>query len=99
MSAATDAQGKKRKDELAASKEAALAAYEKLLEARQHFRQAAEAAGMDLKDEAMQQLEYGKARATELADEATRYTREKPLASLGIAFLAGYILAVVFGRR
>jgi hypothetical protein len=42
----------KREDELAASKEAVLSAYDKLLEAKEHFKLAAEAAGVDIKDEA-----------------------------------------------
>jgi ElaB/YqjD/DUF883 family membrane-anchored ribosome-binding protein len=70
-----------------------------LLEARQHFRKAAEAAGMDLKEDAMEQLARGREKANELSAEAGRYVREKPLATLGFAFLAGYILAQIFGRR
>lgn len=96
----TTQSGEKDRDaELSASKAAALEAYEKLLEARQHFRKAAESAGMDLKEDAMEELARGREKANELSAEAGRYVREKPLASLGIAFLAGYILAQIFGRR
>lgn len=99
MATAKETERKDRQAELDASKEAAMAAYEKLLEARQHFRQAAEAAGMDMRDEAMQQLERGRHKADELGDEVGRYVRDKPLASLGIAFVAGYIMAQLLGRR
>lgn len=90
---------KNRSAEMAASKEAAMEAYEKLLEAREHFRHAAEAAGMDMRQDAMDQLMRGRHKAEELSAEAGQYVRDKPLASLGIAVLAGYILAQVFGRR
>lgn len=99
MSAASKSSASEREAELAASKAAALEAYEKLQEARQHFRQAAEAAGMDLKEDAMDQLLRGREKAEELSSEAGRYVREKPLASLGIAFLVGYVMARMFGRR
>jgi ElaB/YqjD/DUF883 family membrane-anchored ribosome-binding protein len=99
MSAAGTQERKEREAELAASKEAAIEAYERLLEARHHFRQAAEAAGMEAKQEAFEQFARGREKAEALGSEATRYVRDKPLASLGLAFLAGYILAQIFGRR
>lgn len=99
MPAQSGSGAKDREAELAASKAAAMEAYEKLLDARLHFRQAAEAAGMDLKEEALEQMQHGREKAEEISAEATRYVRDKPLASLGLAFLAGYILAQVFGRR
>ncbi len=99
MVAASKSDKPSREEELAASKEAALAAYEKLLEARQHFRQAAEAAGLDMKDEALQQLERGRDKADERGEQASHFVREKPLATLGFAFLAGYIFALILGRR
>ncbi|MBN7796536.1 hypothetical protein [Parahaliea mediterranea] len=99
MPAQSESGAKDREAELAASKAAAMEAYEKLLDARLHFRQAAAAAGMDLKEEALEQIQHGREKAEELGAEATRYVRDKPLASLGLAFLAGYILAQVFGRR
>ncbi len=88
-----------KEDEMAATKAAALEAYEKMLEAQQHFRKAAEAAGMDMKQEAMEQVRRGKEKAEELGAEAVDYVREKPLASLGIAVLVGYVLAHILGRR
>ncbi len=99
MSATATAEKKERDEELAASRQAALEAYEKLLDARTHFRRAAEAAGMDLRDEALHQLERGQQKADEVSAQASRYVQEKPLSSLGLAFLAGYILAQIFGRR
>ena len=51
----TETKSTVKADELAASKEAALDAYEKLLEAKQHLKLAAESAGVDMKDEAIEQ--------------------------------------------
>jgi ElaB/YqjD/DUF883 family membrane-anchored ribosome-binding protein len=89
----------KREDELAASKEAVLSAYDKLLEAKEHFKLAAEAAGVDIKDEATEQFLKGRARTEELSEQASVYVREKPLASLGIAFITGYVLSQLFSRK
>jgi ElaB/YqjD/DUF883 family membrane-anchored ribosome-binding protein len=89
----------KREDELAASKEAVLSAYDKLLEAKEHFKLAAEAAGVDIKDEATEQFLKGRARTEELGEQASVYVREKPLASLGIAFITGYVLSQLFSRK
>lgn len=85
-------------DELAASKKAAMEALENLIEARGHFRQAAEEAGLDARDEALQRLEQGKARAGELGDEASEYLHDKPLQALGLAFLGGFILSKLLSR-
>ncbi len=99
MAETSGSDNKGRTAEMAASKEAALEAYEKLLEAQQHFRHAAEAAGMDLKQDAVEQLHRGRDKADELGQEASRYVQDKPLASLGIAFVFGYILSQLFSRR
>ena len=89
----------KREEELAASKEAVLSAYDKLLEAKEHFKLAAEAAGVDIKDEATEQLLKGRAKTEELGEQASAYIREKPLATLGIAFITGYVLSQLFSRK
>jgi ElaB/YqjD/DUF883 family membrane-anchored ribosome-binding protein len=89
----------KTQSELAASKESAMKAYDKLLEAKDHFRRAAEAAGIDLKHDAMDQLSKGREKATEISHQANTYMKEKPLATLGIAFAAGYVLAQLFSRK
>lgn len=89
----------KREEELAASKKAALSAYDKLLEAKEHFKLAAEAAGVDLKDEATEQLLKGRAKAEDLGEQASVYIREKPLTTIGIAFITGYILSQLFSRK
>jgi|TARA_Y100000114_G_scaffold21857_1_gene17627 ElaB/YqjD/DUF883 family membrane-anchored ribosome-binding protein len=85
--------------ELAASKAAVGEAYEKLLEARDHFKAAAQAAGMDVRQDALEQLLKGREKAEALGDQATSYVREKPLATLGIAFAAGFVLAQLFSRK
>ncbi|MFA7553535.1 MAG: hypothetical protein WCY88_04725 [Spongiibacteraceae bacterium] len=90
---------KAREEELAASKEAVMDAYDKLLEAKNHFKLAAEAAGVDIKDEAVEQLLKGRAKTEELGEQASVFVREKPLATLGIAFVTGYIVSQLFSRR
>lgn len=90
---------KRKNEEFAASKEAALEAYDKLQEARLHFQQAAQAAGMDLKGDAIEQIHKGRDKVDELGAEASAFVRDKPLATLGIAFLVGYVLAQVTSRR
>ncbi|MGM0631820.1 MAG: hypothetical protein ACQETO_01465 [Pseudomonadota bacterium] len=85
-------------EELDASKKAAMEALENLIEARSHFRRAAEEAGLDLRDEAFKRLEQGKAKAGELGDEASEYFHEKPLQTLGLAFLGGFILSKLLSK-
>lgn len=88
-----------KSDELAASKEAALNAYEQLLEAKQHLKSAAEAAGVDMKDEAIEQLLKGREKTEALANQTSDFIRDKPLASLGIAFIGGLIFSRLFSRK
>lgn len=85
-------------DELNASKKAAMEALDSLIEARSHFREAAEAAGLDLRDEAVRRLEQGKVKAGQWEDEASDYIHEKPLQTLGLAFLGGFILSKLLSR-
>lgn len=89
--------------ELEASKEAARAALENLLEAKEHFKKAAEAAGLDLKHEAEEQFSKGKAKAEELGEQvsaqANEFVHERPLATIGIAFASGFLLSQIFGRK
>lgn len=90
---------KVRDDELAASKQAVLSAYDKLSEAKQHFKLAAEAAGVDMKDEAIEQLLQGRAKTEELGQQASTFIRDKPLSSLGIAFVTGFVISHLFSRK
>ena len=90
---------KTKENELAASKEAVLSAYDKLLEAKEHFKLATEAAGVDLKGEATEQLLKGREKTEELGEKASVFIREKPLATLGIAFVAGYVISQLFTRK
>lgn len=87
-----------RSEELEASREAAMAALDKLLEAKNHFRKAAEAAGMDIKHEAFDQLDKGKEKAKALGEQASDYVIMKPLETLGIAFLAGLVFAHILRK-
>jgi ElaB/YqjD/DUF883 family membrane-anchored ribosome-binding protein len=82
-----------------AGKEAVMAAYSNLMEAKDHFKRAAEAAGLDLKHEASDHYSKGKAKASELSSQATGYIHEKPLASLGIAFAAGFLISQLYSKK
>ncbi len=88
-----------KQDELAASKAAALEAYEKFLDAKDHFRLAAEAAGVDLKSDAAEHFLQGRDKAAQLGQQAEAYFKEKPLATLGMAFAAGFLFAQYFSRK
>lgn len=87
------------KDDIDSGKEAAMAAYKKLLEAKEHFKHAAESAGLDWKDGAEAQLEKGKAKASELCGDANNYLRDKPMATLGIAFAAGFLISQLMSKK
>jgi ElaB/YqjD/DUF883 family membrane-anchored ribosome-binding protein len=91
--------GQTKEEELATSKEAVMSAYNKLLEAKEHFRLAAEAAGVDMKQEATEQLQKGRAKGEELGKQASVFIQEKPLATLSVAFIAGYVLSQLFSRK
>jgi len=84
--------------EMDAGKEAVLAAYSDLMEAQAHFRKAAEAAGMDLKNDAVDQLLKGRDKADALGRDVQRYVHEKPATSLGLAFLAGMLISRLLSR-
>ncbi len=90
---------KTKADELAASKDAMLSAFDKLLEAKEHFKLAAEAAGVDIKDEATEQLLKGRDKTEALGEQASGFIREKPLATLGIAFITGFVISQLFTRK
>ena len=90
---------KTKADELAASKEAVLSAFDILLEAKEHFKSAAEAAGVDIKDEATEQLLKGREKTEALGEQASGFIREKPLATLGIAFITGFVISQLSTRK
>ena len=52
-----------------------------------------------MKDEAIEQLLKGRAKTEELVDQTSVFIREKPLASLGIAFVGGLIISRLFSRK
>jgi ElaB/YqjD/DUF883 family membrane-anchored ribosome-binding protein len=79
--------------EIDAGKEAVMSAYNKLMEAKSHFLHAAEVSGVSLKGDAYGQLNKGKAKASELSNQATHFIHEKPMAALGVAFAAGFIVS------
>lgn len=88
--------------EFEAAKEAALEAYENFLEAKDHLKAAASAAGHEFRDSANEQFEEALERMTEQKDElydSTReYMRENPMTSVGIAFLGGLLVSKLFER-
>lgn len=85
--------------ELEASKQAAREALDKLLEAKEHFRHAAEIAGLDAKADALDHLVKGKDKADDLTRSAIEYAKEKPAQALAIAFVGGYLLSKIFSRN
>lgn len=88
-----------KQKELDAGKESVLAAYNDMLEAQGHFRQAAEAAGLDMKHDAMEQLLKGRDKADALGQEVQRYVHDKPMATLGLAFFAGLLVSQLMSRK
>jgi hypothetical protein len=92
------ATAKKQESELEASKLAAKEALDKLLEAKEHFRHAAEIAGLDMKGDALDQLIKGKDKADDWTRAAVDYAKEKPVQALAIAFVGGYVLSKFFSR-
>ena len=92
-----------KSDELEATREAARAALENLLQAKEHFKKAAEAAGLDAKHDAEETLHKGREKAEALGEQLSRAAVncvvEKPLTTLGIAFVGGYLIAQLLGRR
>ncbi|MEX0740392.1 MAG: hypothetical protein WD071_13700 [Pseudohongiella sp.] len=85
--------------ELEASKLAAREALDKLLEAKEHFRHAAEIAGLEMKGDALDQLVKGKDKADDLTRSAVDYAKTNPVQALAIAFVGGYVLSKLFSRN
>jgi len=90
---------KDKDKELDAGRESLLAAYGNLLEAQAHFREAAEAAGQDLQHDALAQLLKGKSKTDELSQQLQHYVQEKPITTLGLAFVTGLIVSQLLSRK
>jgi len=99
QSSTADHQTHQADAEFEASKAAALEAFDKLLEARNHFKNAATAAGIDLKHEAIEQLMASKSKALDFGEELSELAKTKPGTTVAIAFLGGFVLAQLLGRR
>jgi len=84
---------------MSTSKDEVSIAFEKLLEAKEHFKLATEAAGVEIKDEATDKLIKGQTSAEELSKQATDFAREKPMLTLGIAFATGFAVSKLFSRK
>ncbi|CAA0102382.1 Uncharacterised protein [Halioglobus japonicus] len=85
--------------DLKAGKDAVTEAYDKLMEAKAHFRKAAEAAGLDLKDEAMDKVHQGREDLEALGSQVVASTQKNPLAAIGIAFLVGFVFSKLMSRN
>jgi hypothetical protein len=96
---ASDNSRKQADAEFDASKVAAIEAFDKLLEARKHFQNAVAAVGVDLKHEAIEQLIVGKSKAQDFGQELTELAKTKPGTTVAVAFLGGFVLAQLLGRR
>ncbi len=88
-----------KEKELEASKAAASDAYEKMLEAKNHFKLAAEAAGIDLKQDTLDQMLKGREKAEAVGNQVSTYVQEKPLTTLGVAFATGFVLSQLITRK
>ncbi|MFA7554997.1 MAG: hypothetical protein WCY88_12155 [Spongiibacteraceae bacterium] len=67
--------------------------YKHLKEARSSAKQAAYAAGSCASDKARDQLKVGKEKVSDLSHEAGVVLKNKPLAVVGTAFLAGFLVS------
>ena len=89
-------------EEFELAEKAVQEAYANFLTAKRHLKQAASAAGIELKERANEQLDevLGKAldARKELQENTTDYVRENPLTSVGIAFLGGVVLSRLLGK-
>ena len=83
------------------SKAAVMTALDKLLEAKDHFTHTAETAGLDIKYEAEEQVRLWQ-EAQLLANEwAVMWpgAQRKPLATVGMVFLAGLVISRLLMRK
>lgn len=89
-------------EEFDSAKQSAREAYENFVEAREHLKSAARAAGIEMKETADDELDDVIKRVLDEKERVVRtseeYVRENPLASAGIAFLAGFIISKLIGR-
>lgn len=88
-----------RTEEIDAGKEAVALAYKQLMEAKAHFSKAAESAGIELKGDALEQLHKGEKSLEALSSQVANSAKNNPLATVGIAVAAGFLLSKVFSRR
>lgn len=99
LKSASSAAESTTKDDIVSGKEAVQAAYDKVLEAKEHFKVAAQAAGIDLRSEVTQELLKGRDKAQAISDQAGIHLREKPLVTLSAVFLAGFLLSLVCTKK
>lgn len=99
MATSSDRTTSDKQKELDAGRESVIAAYNDMLEAQGHFRQAAEAAGVDMKHDAMEQLLKGRDRVDVVGQEVQQYVHDKPVATLGLAFFAGLLVSQLLSRK
>lgn len=89
----------KHTQEIDVGKEAVAQAYEKLMEAKAHFQKAVEAAGIELKGEALEQVHKGEDSLEALRSQVSDSTRKNPLSALGIAFAVGFLVSKITSRN
>lgn len=79
------------------AKQAALEAYENLIEAKNKFYGAARSAGLDVREGAKEEfhsaMNAANEKTTEFVDRSESYIRERPFTSAGIAFATGFVLS------
>jgi ElaB/YqjD/DUF883 family membrane-anchored ribosome-binding protein len=94
--------GSEFNEEFASAKQAAVEAYANFLDARNHLKAAALAAGMEFRDTANEQFEEALERIIEQKDQVYETTwdfmRENPVTSAGIAFVGGLLFSRLLDR-
>ena len=88
-----------RTEELEAGKDAVAQAYKQLMEAKAHFSKAAESAGIEFKDDALEKLHKGEKSIEALGSQVAISAKNNPLATLGVAVAVGFLLSKVITRR
>jgi len=82
-----------------ANREAMSDSYRELVAAKDQFRKTAEAAGVEAKEEVIEQWLKGKRKATKAGSQAQQYFEDRPGATLIVVFGLGFLVSRLFSRR
>lgn len=85
--------------DMKARREAMNDSYRQLVAAKDRFRATAEAAGIDAKEDAVEQWFKGKREANKAASKAYRYLDDRPVPALLLVFGLGFFVTRLISRR